>query len=382
MKKTKLFLITAVALILSANLMLAEGAPQERTKSFSVSPGGKLSVSINPGDIMISTWDKNEVVIKIRGLDEEELNGVEMKQDGKNVSIVYRSDWGWSSDANFSVTVPSQYNLDLKTTGGNIIVQNNITGGVNSDSQGGELRIGDVNGNVNLNTQGGDVKTGNVSGDLSINTMGGDIRTGSLGGKNIKLSTMGGDVNIVKSASGLSVKTYGGDISIGDLGGSSDVKTYGGDISLANVNGNLNLETAGGDISCKSVKGNLKARTGGGDVSLGTVNGSLDVKSGAGDVSAGLVPAANSTSSISVGNGEITLYLPANAKTTVEAVIRVQGGWRSEKESYRINSDFQSNEYKSDDARKEIRAVYEINGGGSKVYLNTTNSDIFIRKSK
>jgi len=149
---------------------------QERTKSFNVSKGGKLYINVNPGQIKISAWDKNEVVVKVRGLEEDELENVSMTMSGNTVTVKYNPEWGWGEDAGFIVTVPSQFNIEAKTSGGDVDINSDISGDVEVSTMGGEISVKYIKGKTKLSTQGGDVKVGNVYGSLSLNTMGGEYK--------------------------------------------------------------------------------------------------------------------------------------------------------------------------------------------------------------
>jgi len=61
--------------------------------------------------------------------------------------------------------------------------------------------------------------------------------------------------------------------------------------------------------------------------------------------------------------------------------INVYGWGKHAEDNYKIFSDFQQSSYNVDKNRNEIKAEYTINGGGAKIYLRTTNSNIKIQKS-
>jgi len=378
-----IFTILLTALMAKAEIITIQPSPeseQKSTKSFNVSKGGKLYINVNPGQIKISAWDKNEVVVKVRGLEEDELENVEMNLRGNTVTVKYNPEWGWGEDAEFMVTVPSQFNIEAKTSGGDVDINSNILGDVEVSTMGGEVSVKDVKGKAKLSTQGGDVKVGNVNGSLSLNTMGGEIKVGDINGVYAKVNTMGGDIKIGKVSSGIDAVTYGGDIGISGIGGDAELETMGGNIYVYDVKGKVKMETKGGNLRVINGSGSIKAVTYAGEIELHGISGSVDAKTMAGNITAEINPAAGSKSQLYTQNGEIELVLPANAKADVTAEIRTWGNWKYMKDTYDIDSDFQPKEYSDGKKENKIRGVYSINGGGGKIELKATNGSINIKK--
>ena len=110
------------------------------------------------------------------------------------------------------------------------------------------------------------------------------------------------------------------------------------------------------------------------------IRGTLEAKTAGGDVSAELTPEGKGRSRLASAGGAITLYLPENARATVDARIRVQGGWRRNREEYRIRSDFKGNGSTRNEDDRTITGTYMLNGGGETISLETVNADIEIRK--
>lgn len=353
---------------------------QERTKTFNVSKGGKLFINVNPGEIKISAWEKDEVVVKVRGLEEAELNNVQMSLSGNTVTIKYEPEWGWGTDGEFIITIPSRFNIEAKTSGGDIAVISDVTGGVELSSLGGDLKIKNINGNTKLSTKGGDVTTGNISGSLSINTMGGDIKIGDVNGGYTKLHTMGGDIRVGTIGSGIGATTFGGDIDINGIGGDADINTMGGNINVMKINGKVKLETKGGNIRAKNGLGSINAVTFGGEIELSNITGSIDAKTLAGNIIAELIPAQNSKSRLVTQNGEIEIILPQSAKASIDAEVRLWSGAKRMKSGFGIESDFTPVEYSGEGNDNKIKGIYSINGGGGKIEVKTTNGRIKIKK--
>jgi hypothetical protein len=387
-------LIKAVALgmLLMLPVMLVsapQSDAQERTKSFTVSKGGTLEVRVEGGDIKISVWEKNEVVVKAEGIDDEDLDRLKMKQRGNDVVVEFRNRGGWGGwggwdggHLRFDITVPSQYNADLRTAGGDIDVRGGVNGTIKGSTSGGDVSIDNVKGGkVDLSTSGGDMRTGDVQGDVTLKTSGGNIEMGVVGGE-AYVSTSGGDISVKSVGKSLRASTSGGNIDIGDIGGEAKVSTSGGDIKIRRVSGSVTMSTAGGNIELDGASGTVKSTTAGGDISLQNITGSIEASTAGGNVVAELRPTGKGSSKLSSAGGDINLSIPEDAKATIEATIRIQGRWSSRKSDYKVRSDFKADTYDQDDEEREIRATYKLNGGGELIELKTVNSDITIKKAR
>ncbi len=375
-----LTIITILTLVIAgaicAGTMVAQGSHE--TKSFTVSKGGTLDMSIDGGDIRITTWEKNEVAVRVESfLDEDQESEIKMSQQGNTIRITDRNSWG--DGGRFEISIPSQFNLRLETSNGDISVRGKLTGNIEGETSAGNLTLGDVEGTVDMRTSGGDVRAGRIIGKASLSTSGGEVEVLSSTDE-LDLRSSGGDIRVGNVGKSLHAKTAGGDVVIGDVGGEAIASTAGGNVKVGKVSGRATLNTAGGDIELSGGNGTIKASTSGGNVLLMNLSGSVEAKTAGGDIHAELTPSGKGRSRLATASGMIKLYVPENAKATIEARIRVQGWWRSHKEEYSIRSDFKEESSTRDNDEQEIRAKYTLNGGGETITLETVNSDIEIRK--
>lgn len=377
-----IYLITIITVIKADAISLnnISDYEQERTKSFNVNKGGKLYVNVRPGNVKIHTWRKNEALLKLRGIDDKELNNVEATLSRNTLIVEYHPGWSWDDAAEFLITIPSQFSIEIKTSGGNVEINSDIEGDVEINSMGGNINTMNINGNVKLSTLGGNIKVGNVNGGLFINTMGGNIDVGKIKGENAKVNTMSGDITIDNiSSSNVQVMTYGGIISINEINGNASVETMGGNIEILNLKGKLKMETKGGSLKIKKGNGSLSAITYGGDIELLNIYGDVNAKTLSGNINAEINPALNTTSRFYTQNGEVEITLPSWARTDIEAEIKAWGNKKFVKDFYKIQSDFPVKEFFNDNT---IKGIYSINGGGSKIYISTKNGNIKISKKR
>lgn len=240
-------------------------------KTFTVQPGGTLSLETQGGDIRVMPGADDAVHItareRIRANSEAEADALlekltlTMEQNGNDVTAVakYAKRSGgfhfraWPPvEVSFDVTVPMRCNAALKTSGG-------------------DVRIGDLTGQVEVHTSGGDVAVGKIEGKVRASTSGGDIQLKQATGM-ARLTTSGGDVEVGRVLGPAEVSTSGGDISIGGVEGVLKANTSGGDI-VASIQGNLkeacSLGTSGGDVVVtldRNVGFQLNAATSGGSI--------------------------------------------------------------------------------------------------------------------
>jgi DUF4097 and DUF4098 domain-containing protein YvlB len=396
--KTLYRILTVSLITLLAAIVMQARQDVSRSKSFNVSKGGTIEVSTSVGDIKIAPWDKNEVYVRVEGLDEEDLSKVKMTQSGNVVRVSYRSQWDdHNSHVRFDVSVPAQFNIDINTSGGDLEVRGGITGKVDGSTSGGDIKLNEVYGGPvevstsggdvvvnkmecdgNLKTSGGDIRVGKIVGSLSVHTSGGDIQIESVT-KSLDAKTAGGDIRVGNTGGEAHISTSGGDINIGDVGSEASVSTSGGNITVGKVTGKVTMNTAGGDIDLKGANGRVIAKTSGGDLNLQNVVGSIEGKTSGGEIEAKLTPSGKGKTKLNSAGGDVRLYIDETAKVTIEATIRLNGwGWK--KSRYVVKSEFPKETYETDEEGGEIRAVYKLNGGGELVELGTSNSNIEIHK--
>jgi len=364
MKNTIIKLLwIAIPVLLYQSVLATEYGDKERT--LSVSKGGNLNVSINSGNIFITTWNKNEVNIKLNG---DDLSNLKISQDGNSVSI--RSDERESSYRNKSITllvsIPNEFNIDLKTSGGNIKIENNLKGNGKINTAGGNITIQDNDGKISMKTSGGNISVGNVNGNVEATTSGGEIKCGNITG-----SAM--------------LSTAGGNIKMGNVNNSVTAKTSGGNIFFNNISGKAELKTAGGNIEGESFNnGTIELKTSGGDIILKSANGKVEAKTAAGEIWVELTPAANSESELTTSAGDIQLFIPGNTNTKIDAVVQMQGMWIDDDDDVfeGIISDFKAVSFEKKKNTQKINATYILNNGGSTINLKAVMGKISIKKMR
>jgi hypothetical protein len=240
-------------------------------KTFAVSPGGTVLVETQGGNIEVKPVSGDQVKVtaiqRFRTDSESEADEIardlrlNIDQAGNDVSAVAKYEGtrkgGWFGNnrgvsVDFVVTVPARSNVNLRTSGGNLVI-GDLTGKVDARTSGGDVRIGAVDGPINARTSGGNIRVREAKQSLAANTSGGDIQ-------------------VERAAAGADLDTSGGNIHIGESGGAIDARTSGGNIYArfaGSVAADTSLRTSGGNVTVDVAPGAafaLDASTSGGSV--------------------------------------------------------------------------------------------------------------------
>ncbi len=229
-------------------------------KTFKTTEGKTLIFEASSGDVRIYTTDKPEIRFRIFGdtdaLDKldilyyETSSGIKIKV--KRISSIWSFFLG-KIYVDYELLVPKRYNLNIISSGGDILVKN-LTGAVKLKTSGGVIKAEQIYGEVNSTTSGGDIVLKSIIGNVNAMTTGGDIRLEEIEG-DVNTSTTGGNIRLKVKHGLVSAKTTGGDIVIDLYGKEKAIKasTIGGDIRVTlddDFQGYFNLSTIGGDVYC------------------------------------------------------------------------------------------------------------------------------------
>lgn len=238
-------------------------------KSFPAVAGGTLYASTFGGSITVQTGSVDTVKIvvheKIQTGDEAEADrmlenlvlSLEATDTGVTASAEYKgSGLGWLRrtplEVSIVATVPPTFNLQARTSGGNIQVAN-------------------LSGRVEVSTSGGNIQLGRLSGETKAKTDGGNINMDAAAGP-VWARTSGGNVTLRESSAPVDLGTSGGDIRVEKAGATVQANTSGGTVSAhftVAPTADCKLSTSGGNVRVALPAGaavTLSARTSGGHV--------------------------------------------------------------------------------------------------------------------
>lgn len=211
-------LLVIIAVPLAASAALA--AQQSFDKRFTVLPGGHLTLETDVGSVAIVGRDTHEVVIHAQMSDSDHLQ-IAAEQDSSGVSVTghvtehhWLNWWNFSSThVQFTIDVPRDYSVQIKTSGGSLDVRN-LTASLKGRTAGGSVTIRDVTGPIDAYTSGGRIDVDHSTGDLDVRTSGGSIDIKSIDGR-VKAETSGGGIHAeVRGNRGVYLTTSGGTITL------------------------------------------------------------------------------------------------------------------------------------------------------------------------
>ena len=288
---------------------------------FEVSPGGTLNVRTDRGSIEVATSDADQVAVRVeieaRSEEDRERFELSFEQNGDDVSVEgeveNRGRWNWNGDRlriKYLITVPSQYNVDLQTSGGSIAVED-LEGEVVTQTSGGSLSFGMIRGDIKGRTSGGSISLDGTSGNADVHTSGGSISLGKVAGT-VKARTSGGSITIDEVAGTIDAETSGGSIRAAiteQPEGDCELRTSGGSITVRLADGigvDLNAKTSAGRVTTEfdvpprdkdemdeleaSINGGgpmLRLRTSAGSVRINRLNGGTSMDRESRDIEAG-----------------------------------------------------------------------------------------------
>ncbi len=246
-------------------------------KSFEVQPGGILNLETRVGRVDVEGWEQDEVHLRIevsgrsRYVDDIEFY-IESSADEVNIQAQvprvrsWFGDWGRGLNIKYSIMVPFEYDLNIRTSGGGLSLKK-VDGDIDARTSGGRINAEELSGTINLRTSGGGINVTLLRGDIILKTSGGSISVNGAYGA-------------------LDANTSGGPIRLSDIDARVEARTSGGGITLSHIGENrgINLRTSGGGITVylrESINANISARTSGGRVStdfpitvVGSISGS------------------------------------------------------------------------------------------------------------
>ena len=260
---------------------------ETEARSFDVSPGDRLVLDAEWGEVEVTTGDDASVELTVENADKLDLS---YEQENGTLTIRGRRrgpdvvGWflDWTNRPSFRLTVPHEHDLSLRTAGGNVAISD-LDGELSARTSGGSIATGEVSGAVQVETSGGSITVARAGGTVEATTSGGSIALGAVAG-NVEARSSGGGIRIEEATGQVVARTSGGSIAIG-AHGRIEARTSGGSIQAtfhAPPDGDSRLRTSGGGIEVQLPDGigfDIDAKTSGGRVVANlpvTVRGTIE----------------------------------------------------------------------------------------------------------
>ncbi len=197
-------------MLLSLLALVAVQAPQgfQTDTTVSVSQGTRLKVENQGGDIVVKTWDKNQVRVQAS---HSRRTHVSINLGGAVLSLEAEADHGPANMVDYELTVPAWMPLDLegmyatvniKGTRAPIAVETldgdiTVEGGaetVKLTSIQGRITVTGARGRIELNTVSDDIEAAELQGDIVAETVSGSITVARSDAKSVEIQTVSGEL--------------------------------------------------------------------------------------------------------------------------------------------------------------------------------------------
>jgi hypothetical protein len=231
--------------------------PQQTDTTFSVSPELRLDVSNHAGEIVIRTWDRDEVRLRAshsgsdRILIDHTTAGTRVRAEswqpwadrfnieGRDVEImpqfyVHADPPELNSIVNYEITVPESLPLVLGGPYTQVVVENargevdvkvsegdvTVSGGRGSVSvsvAGGDVLVDEGIGRIRVESLSGRITIQNSSGDVSAETSEGEIKLTNIESPRVEASSVVGDISYegeIQAHGWYAFRTHEGDVTV------------------------------------------------------------------------------------------------------------------------------------------------------------------------
>jgi len=228
-------------------------AAEQVDKSAQLTPGSKLDIRIQRGDVKVHGWDKAEVAIK--GSLDDLSQGLIFAQNGGSFVIEDKMPRSYSSHeekgSNLQIYLPTKVIVKMKGVSTNYAL----------DSINGEVTTGNIS---------GDIKSNALQGELTVKTVSGNITVRNNSG-NIRLETVSGDIDDEGSSGTISYRLVSGDLTADSQASkiAADLVSGSAKLQLQQVD-SLNLRSVSGDLTVRLKSLETKAQ-------LDSVNADIDL---------------------------------------------------------------------------------------------------------
>lgn len=241
------------ALWVTAALLSVNAWAETLDETRSVASDATVSVSNIAGEIVIRTWDRNEVHLTGTLGENQELEIIENAQ-GLQIEVRQIEDRRRSDESNLELDIPVRASIVAVGVSADISIEGSLGATVSAESVSGDVDVEAESDRIEINSVSGDVTFTGATTRIAAEAVSGDIELSGVSGE-VAVSTVSGDVEV--DAGQVS------DGSFGSVSGTLDVALSvadGGRISIENMSGDVHLrlpEGQGGSIEAQSFSGDV-----------------------------------------------------------------------------------------------------------------------------
>lgn len=265
-------------------------------------PQGSIAVTNVAGSVVVSGWDRPEIVIA--GTLGRGVERLDVQQDGKRtvVKVILPRGSVRDGDAQLRLTVPAGSALELSAVSASVTVSGmagqlsvrSVSGRVEAETSGAEIEVKSVSGDVRAAMSAASGASGAQSGSTRVSSVSGDVRLRVAG--RAEVTTVSGAIEAtIEPLASARLRTTSGDVELAGAfapAGSVDVESVSGSFTFRSAGpGGFVAEVSSfsGDVeTCFGARPVATDKYGPGrrlDATVGKGEGRVRVKSMSGDVS-------------------------------------------------------------------------------------------------
>lgn len=179
---------------------------QDFQKSYSLEPGGRVTVTNMSGNVTIEGYDGSSIVVTATktGEDVDRVTIEDRSGPGSvEIGVKYPRNCNCNASVDFVVRVPqrTEYRFEKITSMSGDVSIKNVTGAIEATAMSGDVRVGNITGTVAVTSMSGDVDVDidrlEGAGDLAFTSMSGnvDVRLPSNADLDVSIRTVSGSIH-------------------------------------------------------------------------------------------------------------------------------------------------------------------------------------------
>ena len=241
---TSLFLLIIMLLCIPSILLAKAEDKMERT--YTLDRDGKVYLEFKSGDIVVNTWNRNEIKIIAH-----QNVAIDINHTGGNIRIIISR-----PQSHYELFIPDKAQLRVETASGRVKTRE-IGGFIDIRTVSGDIEVLTAKNGVRCKTVSGDIHIGKIIGNADLKTTSAKITVAGIKGS-VKADTVSGKIEIeaFSHAEEMEIESISGNIKLhGELspGGIYELNSHSGNVEFgipSSSNFELRVETFSGNIHC------------------------------------------------------------------------------------------------------------------------------------
>lgn len=239
-----------LALLVLGGITSPLHARQQTDTTFTVEPGGRLSVDNHRGAVRVRSWDRP--AMRVTAVHSSRI-WIDIRQSSGGVRLEGEARRGPAHGIDYDITVPRDYSIDVDCNDCNVLVQD-VDGDVVADNVQGDIVVRGGRGRLNLDSVSGEILVSGARGRVVADNVNSGIRMSDITG-DVNAGSVNGEIQLVGiAADNVDAETTNGHIQYeGSLrdGGRYTFSTHNGGIRVTIPEGagvDVNVSTHSGEV--------------------------------------------------------------------------------------------------------------------------------------